>query len=231
MKTGGATFRQHVYDNFRAGEVYPSRLYDADMNKANTSIEYLLGIPQERRDLTRAYTGHFPYVVSELLGDDFVTLTILRDPIERTISYLRHCKRYHTKHSGLRLEEIYEDPFYFPCFIHNHQSKIFAMEADDALESYMDVIDVDERRLRLALANLEQVDVLGLTEHQPELVHELAQRFGWRFRDRPDRRVSDEGWDVSRAFRRRIAADNEADIAFFDHARRLYEERRRAHAV
>jgi hypothetical protein len=105
------------------------------------------------------------------------------------------------------------------------------MEADDALESYMDVIDVDERRLRLALANLEQVDVLGLTEHQPELVHELAQRFGWRFRDRPDRRVSDEGWDVSRAFRRRIAADNEADIAFFDHARRLYEDRRRAHAV
>ena len=80
-----------------------------------------------------------PYVASSSLDADPVTLTLLRDPVARTISYLKHCKRYHDQHRDLSLEEIYDDPFFFRCFIHNHQTKIFAMTTDDKLESYMDV--------------------------------------------------------------------------------------------
>ena len=65
--------------------------------------------PPERRATIRGYMGHYPYVASQLLGEDPVTLTILRDPVERTISYLKHCKRYHDHHRELSLEEIYRD--------------------------------------------------------------------------------------------------------------------------
>ena len=102
----------------------------------------------------RGYMGHYPYVASQLLGVEPVTFTIVRDPVERTISYLKHCKRYHDQHRELSLEEIYGDPFYFPCFIHNHETKIFAMTDEDRLESYMDVIDIDDRRLAIAKENL-----------------------------------------------------------------------------
>jgi hypothetical protein len=225
MKTGGATFRQHVYANFREGEVYPRPKVD-NMDRA-WLVDYLLGLPAERRAQTRAYTGHFPFVVTELLDIDLVTFTVLRDPVDRTISYLKHCKRYHAQHADLSLEEIYEDPFYFPCFIQEHQTKIFSMTADDPLESYADVVDVDDRRLEIAKSNLEKVDVIGLSEHHGEFLLEMQQRFGWKFKTLRNRRVSSEDWEVPRSLRSRIADDNRADVAFFEFASRLYAQRRR----
>lgn len=227
MKTGGATFRQHVYANFRPGEVYPSKRFDGDMHQANTRIDYLLSLPPERRARIRAYTGHFPYVVTELMGEPFVTLTILRDPVDRTISYLKHCKRYHDQHRDLALEEIYEDPFFFPCFIHNHQTKVFSMHAGDPLESLMDVIEIDDARLALAQERLEAIDVLGITDQHAAFLATLESKFGWHFDDRPDRRVGEAEWTVPASLRRRIADDNGYDAELYAYARRLWERRAR----
>jgi hypothetical protein len=68
MKTGGATFRQHVYANFSHGEVYPVPNED-DMDRA-WLVDYVLTLPPDRHAAIRAYTGHFPFVVSQLLGVD-----------------------------------------------------------------------------------------------------------------------------------------------------------------
>jgi hypothetical protein len=226
MKTGGATLRQHIYANFQDGEVYPVPRSD-DMNRA-WLVDYLLSLPPERRAATRVYTGHFPFVVSQLLGIDVVTLTIVRDPVERTISYLKHCKRYHQQHRELSLEHIYRDHFHFECFIHNHQAKIFSMTTDDRLESYMDVIDVDPRRLEIAKDNLEKVDVLGIHERYADFLDVLRERFGWRFGQIRNRRVGREQWEIPAALRQRIAHDNAADVAFYEHAKQLHERRRRS---
>ena len=138
MKTAGATFRQHIYNNFADGEVYPIKGVD-DMFHANVSISYLLDRPAEQHANTRAYAGHFPYVASEMIGRDPITFTILRDPVDRIVSYLKHAKVTHAQHADLELDEIYADRFYFDCFMHNHQVKMFAMERGDKLESYMDL--------------------------------------------------------------------------------------------
>jgi hypothetical protein len=227
MKTGGATFLRHILANFERDEVYPYKQFDPDMQIANIGINYLTGLPPERRARIRVYTGHFPFVAAELVGLELVTLTILRDPVERTISYLKHCKRYHEEHRELSLEEIYRDEFHFPCFIHNHQAKIFSMTTDDRLESYMDVIEVDDQRLEIAKDNLEQVDVLGLHEQYDEFVDALRHRFGWRFDRARNRRVSREKWEVPPELRQLIADDNSADVSFYEHAKQLHEQRRR----
>ena len=62
---------------------------------------------------------------------------MLRDPVDRTVSYLKHCKRWHAQHQDLSLDEIYDDYFHFKCFIENHQTKIFSMTTDDKLESFI----------------------------------------------------------------------------------------------
>jgi hypothetical protein len=226
MKTGGGTFLQHILANFERDEVYPYQPLDRDMNLANFVIDYLTGLSPERRARIRVYTGHFPFVAAQLMGMELLTITILRDPVERTISYLKHCKRYHEQHRSLSLEEIYEDPFFYSTLIRDHQAKLFAMTPDDQPQSYLDIIDVDDRRLEIAKANLERVDVLGIRERFPELLEEMERRYGWRFDGVRDRHVSG-GREVSSSFRRRIAEDNAADLAFYEHARALYERRKR----
>jgi hypothetical protein len=90
----------------------------------------------------------------------------------------------------------------------------------------MEVIDVDERRLKRAEENLERVDMLGLNERYPEFLDDIGRRFGWQFTERANLRVADEPWTVTPAFRRRIVSDNQADMAFYDYARHLHDRRR-----
>jgi hypothetical protein len=102
------------------------------------------------------------------------------------------------------------------------------MTIEDEPESYMDIVDVDDRRLEIAKANLEKVDVLGLSERHDEFVDDLKIRFGFGSQKIPNRRVSRESWDAAPALRRRIAEDNVQDLEFYEFGRRLYEQRRQA---
>jgi hypothetical protein len=225
MKTGGTTFVQHIEANFRPEEVYPRAERGPERRAGYYMIDELLSLPEDRRRIIKAYVGHFPYVVSTLLEPRPATYTILREPVERIVSVLKNCKRHEERLADLSLEEIYDDPWVFPLQIHNYQAKLFAMTRDDKLESHLDVIDVDDDRLAIARANLEQVAVLGLQERYDDFVAEMQHRFGWTYAQVPSLRVSNEGWDVTLAFRRRIAADNAADLAFYEYATDLYARR------
>jgi hypothetical protein len=226
MKTAGGTLLQQIVANFERERVYPFGKYDPDLETANYSIEYLTGLSAERRDSISVFTGHFPFAAVELLGMELTTITILRDPVERTLSYLRHCKRHHPQHRELGLEAIYEDPFFYRCFIHNHQAKQFAFAVEDEPETYMDELTVDRDRLELARVNLTRVDVVGLRERFDDLLAELHGRYGWEIAAVSNRNVSrDDSGGATESFRRRIAADNEADMEFYEFARELCEER------
>jgi len=228
MKTGGATFRQHVRNNFGPGEIYPDPQLDLERDKLRPhyDIPYLLELGPTRHARTRAYMGHFPFYVTELLNTKPITLTLLRDPVERTISYLKHCKRFHPDHKELKLEQIYADSFYRARFMDNHQTKVFSLRAEDKPDSIMDVIAIDEERLRAACDNLEKVDVLGLHTHYGEFLDAIGARFGWRFDAVPNLFIGDEPWRVSNDLRRQIAADNAFDIEFYRHAQELHARRR-----
>ena len=228
MKTGGTTFLDHIRENFAPEQIYPEpRQPDARWVSTYMMLDCLRELPPERRQAFRIYTGHFPLMARELITPTPITLTLLRDPVDRTISVLKQCRRDWERHRDQPLEAIYEDPWTYPILIRNHQAKLFAMTRADEPESLWDVVEVDPHRLAIAKENLDRVDVLGLTERFDEFLGTLRERFGWRFGHVPNRLVSTEAWTVTKAFRDHIAEDNAAEMEFYEYAREVYERRLR----
>lgn len=227
MKTAGTTFVSHLEQQFGADAIYPNRELDRRFpgdTESYTSINDLLALPAERRETIEVYTGHFPYMVRDMLNIELATFTILRDPVERTISLLKHFKRLQERYRPLSLEAIYDDEYVFRHFIHNHQTKIFSLVPADKPRAILRPIVIDESRLELAKGNLAQVDVVGLTECFDEFIGELQRRFEW-WKDgvavATRTNVSPESWSVDEALRRRIADDNSYDVDFYEYAKTL----------
>jgi len=251
MKTGGTAFVFNLLQNFGPGEVYPA---DVDKRQAGdllpyVSISHLRGVPAARRDQIRMYTGHFPYVACELLGIELRTLTLLRDPVERSLSVLKHFKRHFPRYEPLSLGELYDDPFLFENFVHDHQTKLFSVTADDHPETFASTLTHDANRVRhlggpdpagpttivadgarleLAKANLARVDLVGVNERYPEFVERLRARFGW-WPDGVDTgarvNAADDTLTAGASLRRRIADDNTYDAELYELAHELARER------
>jgi hypothetical protein len=219
MKTAGTTFRQHTRRLFRE-RVYPVPGVD-DMYLGYVDIATLLSVPDERKAEIVAFGGHYPYIVTELFGIPLVTLTLLRDPVERTISFLKQLKRLSEGHQDQSLDEIYEDPFFFPTLVHNHQTKVFSMRVGDKLETIYDLVDIDAERLALAKENLAKTQVVGLSEQFDHFLAHMECRYEWEFKPINRMRASTEPWVASQALRRRIADENSADMELYEFARDL----------
>jgi hypothetical protein len=138
MKTGGTSFADIIANNFRASDRYPDAYLTPDLNIFERFETYLY-VPgfvarvNAMQGRLRVVSGHVPYGVRSLLRDSYIAMTLLRDPVERTLSYLKHCRKYHIEHMNLTLEQIYDDAWFHASFIHNYQTKIFSMSAQESL--------------------------------------------------------------------------------------------------
>jgi hypothetical protein len=138
MKTGGTSFADVIEANFPSATRYPGDYLQGETNPFRRMEAYLyvpgiLEAVNADPDKYRIICGHVPYAIRSLLSGPYITLTVLRDPITRTISYLKHCRRYHKEHMGLSLEEIYEDKWFHASFITNYQTKLFSMTPSETL--------------------------------------------------------------------------------------------------
>jgi hypothetical protein len=225
MKTGGTTFVKQLREQFPDPELYPSPAIDwigpHDFD-AYVKIPRLLALPPERRTEIVVYSGHFPFYVVDAVDPSLTTLTVLREPVARTISVLKHFKRDEPRFHDSSLEEIYDDRMTFRFFVENHQTKVFSLTAADGEDAINCGLTIDDARFERARANLARIDVLGVTEHYAEFLAELRSRYGWwpGGVDAADRtNVGPAGGEVPAALRARIVADNAYDLELYELAR------------
>jgi hypothetical protein len=233
MKTAGTSFGRAIKHQFAEEAIYPCSGIDwvsptsVEALDAYLKISVLLATPAARRAAVQVYTGHFPFMAYELLDQELITITLLREPVERTIAALRHFKR-NEKHRHLSLEEIYEDRDIFRIYIENHQTKVFSLHADDHEDGIVCGLTIDDTRFARARENLAKVDVIGLTESYTDLISEIRARFGW-WPDGLDvsrhANASSERWDVGPELRARIAVDNAYDVELYAYAQKLVAQR------
>ncbi|WP_292339355.1 hypothetical protein [Mesorhizobium sp.] len=76
---------------------YGDHLCPADL------ADHLVLIPAEKRASYQAFAGHFHCYLGPYLGREFVTVTVLREPLARTRSHWHHVRRAHDHPYHLRV--------------------------------------------------------------------------------------------------------------------------------
>ena len=218
MKTAGMTLNRHIAANFAADECYPT---DHDRPMDYMIIGRLREAIEERGDRVRLWRGHFPFCATALVPDA-VTITILREPVARTLSMLAQYRARNEPDKDL--EAVYDDPKIFGRMLGNHQTRVFSLTEADAAPSYLKLIDLDEHRLAGAKAALEQVDVLGVQEQFATFLSTLERRHHWQIDAIEDIHVG-PSISVSESLRRRIRDDTLLDAELYEHALRIVRER------
>ena len=233
QKAAGTELRERLKRHYAPEQLYPDPS-DGDVFAVapQVSVRQLLARWAVRGDQIEVITGHFPYCTTELLGAEFMTLSVLREPVARTLSHLRHHRRMNPDTHDLPLEAIYDDVFK-PALFANHMVKMLSLTPEeiawaaehDRWAMVMNV-DLDRERLERAKHNVAALDELGLHDRFDEFCERVQARFGWQlgaplYANRTPQEEAPE------SLRARIAADNALDVELFHHASELYRERAR----
>jgi hypothetical protein len=227
QKTAGTTLYERLRRHFGAAGVYPDASDGDPVAVApQLSVDVLLDRWAARRDEIEVVAGHFPLCTTELLHESFTTFTVLRDPVERTLSYLRHHRALTPGDQDVPLEAVYGDEFRFRSMVHNQMVKMFSLTVDEMTGGMLTTVDFTPQHLERAKQRLGDVDVVGLQERFEPFCDELERRYGW---DLGPPLVANRTapTDVTSSFRARIAADNALDVELYEHARELVADRRR----
>jgi hypothetical protein len=231
QKTAGTTLRWRMMRYFGAAALCPNKTDHTEFYaEAAVSLRHLRERMAARGHEVRVVAGHFPLCTAELLGGGFRIFTLLREPIERTLSYLRQRQQREPHDRHKTLEEIYDDPFVFSAITHNHMTKMFSLTVDELSSREMKAgmmkgVTFTRERLERAKANLASLDLVGVQERFEEFCEDLDWHFGWSLGPYPKWVNSTEQIEVSDALRERIARDHADDIELYELARKLTHER------
>jgi hypothetical protein len=230
QKTAGTSLRDRLRASFEEAEIYPNATDGPDPRHAVISVRHLQQRWTVRGEKIRLLTGHFPVRTVDLLDAPFVTVTVLRHPVDRTLSFLRHqaSRRQRGATEDTPLEEIYEDPFRFEAMIENHMVRMLSLtpEEFEPGDGVLTRVPYTRERLDRAKAALGALDCFGLQEHFEEFCATLSERYGLEVGP-PLRSNTTEPTDAPPSLVERIADDNASDMELYEYACRLYEERHR----
>ena len=225
QKTAGTSLLIRLGNQFSPAEIYPD---DTDGDKFTEMPQFdigqLLSRWAVRAPEIRVVTGHFPLCTTELLGGGFTTLTVVRDPVERTLSYLRHHRKVIRDAREHTLEEIYDDPLRFDGLVHNHMVKMFSLRLDEMTGGAMTPVTFTRDHLERAKVGLASIDAVGLQEEFEDYCRALERRFDWDLGE-PIVANRTEPAEADDALIARITEDNALDIELYEYAVGLVRER------
>lgn len=224
MKTGGTSLLFALRAHFGEDAVYPGPADgDPAVDRPYTTPWHLRVAFAERGDVLRFVAGHFPHRVLELVDVPFTTITVLRDPVERTLSYLRQLQRESGEDPPPSLFELYERPEVFHPLLEDHMVKVFSLTRDEAEVGIEAPVELGPDRLATAVATIEGIDHLGLADRLTELWHQLESTYGLDLGPELRLNAAAVREAAPESLRRRIEADNALDVAFYDAAVTRYE--------
>jgi hypothetical protein len=229
-KTAGMTL-YHRLVRCHGKKLYPLP-QDRGRLDAAADIDHLRRCFATHRCQIRVVVGHFPLCIDEVLGVPLTTFTLLRNPVDRTLSLLRQHKQQGQGFHYSSLEDVYANPVLLYGLIRNFMVKCLTATVDEIERGVMTMVQDDEGRLERAKHVLEhRIELFGLQEDFDTFCDELSSRFGWDLGDGTLLANQTSAMDVSDELKERIAHDSALDMELYDFARDLLERRRSGDAA
>lgn len=205
------------------GEAYP-----VNLDAPSEQFRDIVKLPHALRALgqpPRFISGHFPFYLAGELDFPVVTATVMRDPVERTLSQLQMLADQDEAFENLTPEEIYDAGVNFPLLLDNMQTKMLSATPADKMTTFFDLVKVDETRLEQAKHNLQRIDIIGFQDRLEDFIVQVTDRFGWPSRPIESINVRSRKLEAPASFRRRIAEDCRFDYELYAYAQNLVDER------
>lgn len=173
QKTAGSTLHNII------ARQYPKR---NTFNIYNTihDLEKFERLSTGEKEKIRLVKGHFPFGLHEQLSGSSEYITILRDPVERTISHFYHARedRTHWHYKTLNEKNYTLAEALEKGVMPNLDNNMVRMISGNNRAPYG---ECSEAMLEKAMHNLENhFSVIGLQTRFDEFIHQAAQRFGWK---------------------------------------------------
>jgi hypothetical protein len=219
-KTAGTTFYSILKRNFERARIF--------LCHVTQGPDQLKSMPAEQRDRLQLIRGHFPHGIHRCLSQPVEYITILRDPIERTISHYYYVLREPTHHLHKRVvsEKIGLKEYVLGCRnkeLDNGQTRLIAGDSFQIPfgECRSDLLEQAKHNLQHSFS------VVGLTERFDETVLLMARRFGWKKTHYTRRNVTEK-----RPAREQLDAEtldaleaiNTLDLELYAFAKALFEK-------
>lgn len=225
-KTAGSTLYGIIDRHYKAKTVYTIGI--------DGSIDDFKNLSAPRRSMIRVLRGHHGFGLYQFLSGPSIHFTLLRDPVDRVISYYYFIRRRPKNHlhdfvmsNDMDLKGFIESGI--PVMANNGQTRLLSGKMDKAHEVAFG--ECTEEALESAKSNLrEHFTVVGLTERFDETLLLLREAFGWlnlfyaRQKVAPNRPRKDE---LSKSTLDAITRVNLLDIELYDYATALFEQQAR----
>ena len=234
-KTAGMSMRQYLSNQYQADEICPAERW-----------QHLLDLSRDVGSY-RLVRGHFRYNLRQLVAPDARTLVVLREPLRRTVSALRHLGRdpeFHQTYDlarHLTLGEMIRHPDImalqrdvqarFLCASRWAEEVTLYLEGARARGLDADAGDQESPpAFQLAADRLETIEFVGITEQLGELVGSMAQEMNFHpsahfpvINENPDRvdpllGLTEQELDI-------VREHNTVDMQLYDFARKMLNGR------
>jgi hypothetical protein len=236
-KTAGTSMRLHLNNQYRRDQICPEERW-----------EDLRGREADVRSW-RLVRGHFRYNMRALVAEDARMLTVLRDPLRRTMSALRHLRRDPAFHQtwqvarNLPLTALLRHPGIMEAQRDVQARYLCASMPPEAVAAWLsggpdrEAGDREEPpALDLAKQRLEAIPFVGITEDLSPLLRTLTAEMGYHpaplfptINANPERIDPLAGLDAKDI--EILRAYNTLDLAVYEHAKRLIARRQVGQAL
>ncbi|MEM1088759.1 MAG: sulfotransferase family 2 domain-containing protein [Pseudomonadota bacterium] len=231
-KTAGTTLRTVLELRFDAQRTVPSdQVMRQSFNGNYPPIPYLMELSEDVWSNTQLLRGHYPWQLMKRFARTPVMLTMLREPVARSVSHLRHVRRNAAWAKDLSLADIMQKRAFVQSHIANIQTRMLTMRfaLDDPSAWPADVnqpFPLSEESYRRALVTLRSFEFVGIQERFDESMALMFDMFRWALpNDFPRANESTDDVELDDELRRQLADINTYDLRLYDEAVALFEQR------